>query len=59
MTHDDIAKINAAHDQLELLEHQNRFVESDAFFAANRAAFDFDRNGSYIGTVSNENGWTA
>jgi len=59
MTPEYKAIINAAHDQLELLEHQCRFVEADAFFAANRPAFNYDRDGNWIGDVSNENGWAA
>ena len=54
-----IAEINAAHDHLEVLEHQCRFVEADAFFEANRAIFDYDREGNWTGIVANENGWVA
>lgn len=52
------AKINAAHDKLEALEQERRFDEADAFLAANRFLFNYDRKGNWIGAVANENGWT-
>ena len=52
-------EINAAHDHLELLEHQCRFAEADAYLEANRSFFNYDRMGNWIGPVANENGWTA
>lgn len=59
MTNVDLKEINAAHDKLEQLEHFCRFAEADAFFYANRDIFNYDRDGNWIGPVSNENGWTA
>ena len=53
------ADITAAHDRLELLEHEGRFADAEAFFAANRWAFDYDREGHFVGHVPNENGWAA
>ena len=59
MTAELKAKINAAHDMLEMLEHQCRFVEADAYLEKHRALFNYDRDGNWIGAVANENGWTA
>ena len=59
MTKVCLKEINAAHDKLEQLEHSCRFVEADAFFYANRAIFNYDREGNWIGAVDNENGWAA
>lgn len=59
MTHDDIAYINKIHDRLEELEQQGRFLDADEYFARHHAAFNYDRKGNWIGSVSNENGWTA
>ena len=53
------AEINAVHDMLEMLERQCSFVEADAYFKKNRALFNYDRDGNWIGAVANENGWTA
>jgi hypothetical protein len=59
MTPELKAEINEAHDKLELLEHQCRFAEADAFREANRFLFSYDRKGNWVGAVANENGWTA
>ena len=59
MTAETKSEITAAHDKLELLEHQCRFVEADAFFEANRPMFNYDRDGNWVGSMVNENGWTA
>ena len=59
MTPELKAEISAAHDTLELLEHQCRFDEADAYLEKNRFLFNYDRKGNWIGSVKNENGWTA
>lgn len=59
MTDNDLKYLRATHDRLELLEHQCRFAEADKFFEDNRAAFNWDRDGNWVGSVANENGWTA
>jgi hypothetical protein len=59
MTPELKAEINAAHDKLELLEHQCRFDEADAYLKKNSWIFSHDRKGNWIGAVANENGWTA
>lgn len=51
------AELVAAHDKLEQLELSGRFAEADAFFRDNRAIFDYDRDGKWVGGAFNENGW--
>lgn len=46
------------HDNLELLEHEGRFKDADQYYEDNRWAFDWTRDGQYVGAVPNENGWT-
>ena len=59
MTPELKAEINAAHDKLERLEHEGRFDEADEYLKNNHWIFSHDRKGNWIGTVANENGWTA
>jgi len=51
-------EINMHHDKLEVLEHLGLFEDADKYFQDNRWAFDWTREGQYVGAVSNENGWT-
>lgn len=55
----ELVEINKMHDHLEQLEQQGRFEEADAYFEKHRWAFDFNRKGHWVGSVANENGWTA
>ena len=51
-------EINMHHDKLEVLEHLGLFEDADTYFYDNRWAFDWTRDGQYVGAVPNENGWT-
>lgn len=59
MTARDLKVIRDHHEKLEMLEHFGRFKDADAYFEANRWAFDYDDKGNWVGSVPNENGWTA
>lgn len=59
LTKNDRNKLEAIHNRLEELELFCRFEEADNLIEKNRWIIDFDRAGNYIGTTSNENGWTS
>lgn len=58
MTAEELAYIRKIHDQLEALDAAGKDDEAEAFFKKHRPAFEYDRNGKFIGGMNNENGWT-
>ena len=58
MTKEELAQIRKIHDKLDALEAAGKFNEADAFYGKHRPAFEFTRNGGWIGPVRYEDGWT-
>ena len=59
MTAQELTEIRNVYDKLDVLEMEGRFEDADKYFMDNRWFFNFDYNGNWIGSVANENGWTA
>ena len=59
MRQNRIEEINMHHDRLEMLEYLGMFDDAENYMQENRWAFDWTRDGNYVGAVPNENGWTA
>jgi hypothetical protein len=58
MTKEELDRIREIHDKLDALEAAGKYDEADAFYGKHRGAFNFTRNGGWIGPVRNEDGWT-
>jgi hypothetical protein len=58
MTKEELAYIRKIHDKLDALDAAGKYDEAEAFFKKYRPAFEYDRNGRFIGEMRNENGWT-
>ena len=58
MTADELAHIREIHDKLDALDAAGKHDEAEAFYEKHGAAFEYDRNGKFVGKMLNENGWT-
>jgi hypothetical protein len=52
----DLLKHN---DRLEALESAGRHVDADNYLQKNRWILNYDDRGNWVGSVANENGWSA
>jgi argonaute-like protein implicated in RNA metabolism and viral defense len=60
MTHSkkDLEFIQKMHDIIDTLENAALHEEAEFILRNNPYVFSFDRNGKWIGAMTNENGWT-
>lgn len=59
MTQEDLDFIKSVHEKLEKLESAGLHDEAEMFYQKNRLAFRWDSKGNWVGSIPNENGWTA
>jgi hypothetical protein len=52
----DLLKHN---DRLEALEAAGRHEDADNYLQKNRWILNYDDRGNWVGSVANENGWSA
>ena len=58
MTKEELARIREIHDRLDALDAAGQHEDAEIFYRKHAPAFQWDRNGNFIGTVQHENGWT-